>query len=79
MLNYHYSIQMCAVSVITLSPDINTHSLLPMKNFRYNQILSLFRLHVCHMQEYTMECDLCGWGQDTVSVLPDDPRGKELF
>ncbi|XP_037067924.1 protein Churchill-like [Pollicipes pollicipes] len=25
-------------------------------------------------QEYAMECSLCGSGQDSHSVLPDDPR-----
>ena len=31
------------------------------------------------VQEYTMECDLCGHGEATVSILPDDPREKQLF
>lgn len=30
-------------------------------------------------QEYTMECNLCGHGEATVSILPDDPREKQLF
>ena len=25
-------------------------------------------------QEYVMECSLCGHGQDSHCVLPDDPR-----
>ena len=31
------------------------------------------------MQEYTMECMLCGHGEHTQSVLPDDPRGQEMY
>ncbi|XP_003386737.2 PREDICTED: protein Churchill-like [Amphimedon queenslandica] len=30
-------------------------------------------------QEYSMNCALCGYGSDTVSILPDDPREKQLF
>lgn len=34
---------------------------------------------VLYLQEYSMECSLCGHGEATVSVLPDDPRGQALF
>ncbi|XP_065910883.1 protein Churchill-like [Dysidea avara] len=30
-------------------------------------------------QEYSMNCTLCGYGSATVSILPDDPREKQLF
>jgi hypothetical protein len=30
-------------------------------------------------QEYSMNCTLCGYGNATVSILPDDPREKQLF
>ncbi|XP_062504196.1 protein Churchill-like [Corticium candelabrum] len=30
-------------------------------------------------QEYTMNCVLCGYGEATVSILPDDPRQQRLF
>lgn len=30
-------------------------------------------------QEYTMDCDLCGHGEIEVSILPDDPREKQLY
>ncbi|XP_065844662.1 protein Churchill-like isoform X2 [Oscarella lobularis] len=30
-------------------------------------------------QEYTMNCLLCGYGEATVSILPDDPREQKLF
>ena len=45
------------------------------------QALNLLLLHWIHfpVQEYTMECDLCGHGEATVSILPDDPREKQLF
>ena len=32
-----------------------------------------------HPQEYSMECNLCGHGEATVSVLPDDPRGQQTL
>jgi len=25
-------------------------------------------------QEYEMECQLCGTGEDSISIMPDDPR-----
>ncbi len=31
------------------------------------------------LQEYSMECNLCGHGEATVSILPDDPREQQLF
>jgi hypothetical protein len=30
-------------------------------------------------QEYSMNCLLCGYGEATVSILPDDPRQQTLF
>ncbi|XP_064390560.1 protein Churchill-like isoform X2 [Halichondria panicea] len=30
-------------------------------------------------QEYSMECNLCGHGEATVSILPNDPREQQLF
>ncbi|KAM8847542.1 protein Churchill [Synchiropus splendidus] len=30
-------------------------------------------------QEYTMLCMLCGKAEDSISVLPDDPRQSSLF
>lgn len=33
-------------------------------------------------QEYEMDCALCGTGEDSVSILPEDPRkmsGFELY
>uniref|UniRef100_A0A3B4HAE0 Protein Churchill n=2 Tax=Haplochromini TaxID=319058 RepID=A0A3B4HAE0_9CICH len=32
------------------------------------------RVFFCVVQEYTMLCMLCGKAEDSISVLPDDPR-----
>ena len=44
----------------------NMHDYLPMRCGHYQQ-------------EYSMNCSLCGYASATVSVLPDDPREKQLF
>lgn len=31
------------------------------------------------LQEYSMNCLLCGYGEATVSILPEDPRQQRLF
>ena len=43
-----------------------------------NTVKDFTRCHL-QLQEYSMECNLCGHGEATVSILPDDPREKELF
>ena len=45
-------------------------------NHKHLRILyaALVQLH-----EYSMEFNLCGHGEATVSILPGDPREKELF
>lgn len=41
--------------------------------------LSHLRLSVIHfmllcVQHYRMDCQLCGLGEDSISILPEDPR-----
>ncbi|KAL5481867.1 hypothetical protein EMCRGX_G022127 [Ephydatia muelleri] len=35
--------------------------------------------HEYTFEDYTMDCDLCGHGEIQVSILPDDPREKQLY
>ena len=59
--------------IITMVMLLNNHTFIPHLPIRRGNYGSISR------QEYSMNCSLCGYGSATVSVLPDDPREKQLF
>uniref|UniRef100_A0A8C6DQR2 Protein Churchill n=3 Tax=Laurasiatheria TaxID=314145 RepID=A0A8C6DQR2_MOSMO len=59
--------------IVTYDPDLckNCHHVIARHEYTFS-IMDEF-------QEYTMLCLLCGKAEDTISILPDDPRQMTLL
>ena len=45
----------------------------------WESLVDAFNCLIPNLQDYSMQCNLCGHGEATASILPDDPREKPFF